>query len=307
MTTEVLATSSFSLPDCIHDLRWRIDAALEDSLRLSPGCPATLRQAMEYALLAPGKRIRPLLTLLAAQACGGPVERALPAACAVEMVHAYSLVHDDLPAMDNDDYRRGRLTCHRQFGEALAILAGDALLTLAFDLLARCIRPEELAGRCCGILAEAAGACCLVGGQADDMATTGGPWTLEHLESIHRRKTGALILAAVRLGATVAAADHAARAALDDYGTRLGLAFQIADDLLDIRGDAAPPSDLPYEAAGKLTFPALLGVECSVTRVDELTREAGHALAVFGDVADPLRTLADYTCERARGAATVAG
>ena len=102
--------------------------------------------------------------------------------------------------MDNDDYRRGRLTCHRQFGEALAILAGDALLTLAFDLLARCIRPEELAGRCCGILAEAAGACCLVGGQADDMATTGGPWTLQHLESIHRRKTGALILAAVRLG-----------------------------------------------------------------------------------------------------------
>ena len=128
MTTEVLANSFFVLPDCIHDLRERIDAALEDSLRLSPGCPATLRQAMEYALLAPGKRIRPLLTLLAAQACGGPVERALPAACAVEMVHAYSLVHDDLPAMDNDDYRRGRLTCHRQFGEALAILAGDALL-----------------------------------------------------------------------------------------------------------------------------------------------------------------------------------
>ncbi len=150
-----------------------IETALSDYTDLSPGCPSRLREAMRYSLLAPGKRLRPLLALTAAEACGGDISAAMPAACAVEMVHAYSLIHDDLPAMDDDDLRRGRPTCHKVFGEALAILAGDALLALAFEVLAGGVRPAEAAARCCAALAAAAGPCQLVGGQAEDMARKG--------------------------------------------------------------------------------------------------------------------------------------
>ena len=147
----------------------RINAALDAGTRLGDGCPERLCEAMRYSLLAPGKRVRPMLVLLAAEACGGEIEAAMPAACAVEMVHAYSLVHDDLPALDNDDLRRGRPTCHKAFDEPLAILAGDALLTLAFEVLAKGIEPPAVAAACCAALAEAAGACNMVGGQADDV------------------------------------------------------------------------------------------------------------------------------------------
>jgi len=179
-------TSDALLTEYADQLRARIDAALRTYVELTDGCPAELREAIEYSLLGPGKRLRPMLVLMACQACGGAIEAALPAACAVEMIHAYSLVHDDLPAMDNDDLRRGRPTCHKKFGEAMAILAGDALLTLAFEVLAKKVLPPELAAACCAELAAAAGACNLVGGQVDDMqagSTTGGLDSRSHCGS----------------------------------------------------------------------------------------------------------------------------
>jgi len=256
---------------------------------------------MRYSLLAPGKRLRPLLTLLAAEACGGTVEAAMPAACAVEMVHAYSLVHDDLPAMDDDDLRRGRPTCHKVFGEAMAILAGDALLTLAFATLAKGMRPTELAGACCGALAEAAGACHLVGGQADDIS--GGPApTVEALESMHRRKTGAMIAVSLALGAMTARADCHATEALAEYGRCVGLAFQIVDDLLDVHGDEGAMGKRVQKDAedGKLTFPGLLGIDASRRRAEQLIAEACNALAPLGSRAASLEALARYVVERNR-------
>ncbi len=245
-----------SLASIADRLGQPIDAALREYTCLTPGCPEPLRDAMRYSLLAPGKRIRPMLVLLAAEACGGTIAKAMPAACAVEMVHAYSLIHDDLPAMDDDDLRRGRPTCHRVYGEAMAILAGDALLSLAFQVLAEHVRPASAAAACCAALAEAAGPCHLVGGQADDiladaMEQGAGSRELEekadsqlpaprsslqHLESIHARKTGAMIRVSLRLGGMTAAASDDQLQALDDYGRRLGLAFQVTDDLLDVRG-----------------------------------------------------------------------
>ncbi|HPP52893.1 MAG TPA: polyprenyl synthetase family protein, partial [Thermoguttaceae bacterium] len=317
-------------------------------------CPEILHEAMHYALLGPGKRLRPMLVLLAAEACGGEPQRAMPAACAVEMVHAYSLVHDDLPAMDNDDLRRGRPTCHKVFGDALAILAGDALLTLAFETLAKGISPPERAALCCTVLAEAAGRAGLVGGQVDDLvaqkhpslpskvfyennsfgeeasesASTdcrshptgretpsasphvntitgrkGNPLSaVEYLESIHRRKTGAMILASLRLGALAAGASAAEEQMLADYGQALGLAFQIVDDLLDVRGEESQVGKrLRKDAAqGKLTFPGLLGQEESLRRAQRLADEAVEAVSPMGDRACRLQALARYVLERTR-------
>ncbi len=288
-----------------------IDAALDEHSRPNEGCPAALSDAMRYSLLAPGKRLRPWMVLSAAEACGGNVEAAMPAACAVEMVHAYSLIHDDLPAMDDDDLRRGRPTCHKQFGEALAILAGDALLTLAFEVLARELKPEALAGRCCLELALAAGSAALVGGQADDLAAeTGSGLTagdvaagdVAKLEAIHRRKTGAMFLVSLRLGGMCAAASSEQLTALDAYGKGIGLAFQIVDDLLDAGGDEkAVGKRLNKDAdRGKLTFPRVLGIEASRRRAGELIAEALSALACFGSAAEGLEALARYVLERNR-------
>jgi geranylgeranyl diphosphate synthase type II len=221
-------------------LRPAIDSALASYVQFDDGCPPHLAEAIRYALLAPGKRLRPQLVLMATEACGGSIEEALPAACAIEMVHAYSLVHDDLPAMDDDDLRRGRPTCHKVFGEATAILAGDALLTRAFELLASEIQPPDVAARCCAVLGRAAGATALVGGQAADLqradskGNNGRESDLPAIESIHRRKTGALFVAALELGAVVARANTEQEAALLAYGKNVGLAFQITDDLLDV-------------------------------------------------------------------------
>ncbi|MFV2070594.1 MAG: polyprenyl synthetase family protein, partial [Pirellulales bacterium] len=216
----------------------RIERALDAYTHFPADCPAPLAEAIRYSLLGPGKRLRPRMVLLAAEACGGSVETALPVACAVEMVHAYSLIHDDLPAMDDDELRRGRPTCHRAFGEALAILAGDALLALAMEVVARDIRPGATAARCCAELAHAAGATALVGGQAADLAGCSEQDGVEQLEAIHRRKTGAMFRVSLRLGGLVAGADEQHLEALDTYGTNVGLAFQITDDLLDVAGDA---------------------------------------------------------------------
>jgi geranylgeranyl diphosphate synthase type II len=238
--------------------------------------------------------------LLAAEACGGDAQAALPAACAVEMIHAYSLVHDDLPAMDDDDLRRGRPTCHKAFGEATAILAGDALLTLAFEVLARDVRPAAVAARCCAVLAHAAGATELVGGQADDLAGQFSAGGVEALEAIHRRKTGAMFLASLQLGGIVAGADGEQLHALAEYGRALGLAFQITDDLLDVRGDASTMGKRAGKDSdrGKLTFPGLLGIEESTRRATALVEQACAALRPFEPRAEGLQALAQYVLLR---------
>ncbi len=240
-----------SLQASWNAMRLQIEAALERAVQLSGECPPRLREAMAYSLLAGGKRLRPVLVLMACEACGGDIEAAIPAACAIEMIHTYSLIHDDLPAMDDDDYRRGRLTNHKVFGEAMAILAGDGLLTLAFEIMARDVRPAAVAAACCADLAFAAGACGMVGGQVADLEAesqstsrvplneadpqTRAAYAVE-LEAIHRRKTGRLIRSALTLGGRIAQADVATLGVLDHYGTCIGLAFQIADDVLDVTG-----------------------------------------------------------------------
>jgi geranylgeranyl diphosphate synthase type II len=286
--------------DQLRPLRDRIDARLSAYTELPSDCPASLREAIRYSLLAPGKRLRPQLVILAAESCGGAELSALPAACAVEMIHAYSLIHDDLPAMDDDDLRRGRPTCHRAFGEAQAILAGDALLTLAFEVLAKDIQPPAVAARCCAELARAAGAVGMVGGQSDDISGALAEGGLEGLERVHRRKTGAMFNVSLRLGGLVAGANDEQLAALEGYGEQLGLAFQIVDDLLDVSGDEAIVGKRLHkdENQGKLTFPGLLGVEESSDRAARLIAGACAALVPLGSPAGRLEALARYVLER---------
>ena len=262
---------------------------------------------MAYSLLSEGKRLRPILVLLACEVCEGDLESAMPAACAIEMVHTYSLIHDDLPAMDDDDLRRGRPTCHRQFDEATAILAGDALLTLAFDVMARRIEPADVAAACCSDLAAAAGACGMVGGQMADLegessAAPNRGGALEELESIHRRKTGRLLSTALILGARVSGAPPDTLLRLKNYGEAVGLAFQIADDLLDIRGNAAKMGKNVRKDAqhGKLTYPAVLGVRDSEARALSLVQAACDELQPFDEKGRTLEALARYVIERDR-------
>lgn len=282
--------------------RAMVDEALASRVRFGDGCPERLAEAVRYSLLAPGKRLRPILVLMAAEACGGRCEAAMPAACAVEMVHAYSLIHDDLPAMDDDDLRRGRPTCHRAFDEATAILAGDALLTLAFETLAEEVQPPRIAARCCSVLAKACGACGMVGGQADDMAEASVEQSLQRVESIHARKTGALIIASLQLGALVAGADESPAGVLARYGERLGLAFQITDDLLDVRGDVSRVGKRLGKDSerGKATFPALLGIQESHRRAERLVEEACDALGPLEGKGAGLEALARCVLERNR-------
>ncbi len=255
---------------------------------------------MSYSLLAPGKRLRPLLTLLACEACGGDEKAALTAGCAVEMIHTYSLIHDDLPAMDDDDTRRGRPTSHKKFGEALAILAGDALLTLSFEILTEAY-PAKTASACCAELAKGAGCAGMVGGQVDDLALekqSGG--NLETLELVHQRKTGALIQTALCLGAIVAEAERDLLERFRTYGRCLGLAFQIVDDLLDVEGDAEAMGKSVKKDAdrGKLTYPGLLGIEESRKRAEQLCQEACEQVPNQGKPGERLRQLARYVVER---------
>ncbi|HUY93085.1 MAG TPA: farnesyl diphosphate synthase [Pirellulales bacterium] len=306
-------SSATSFEHYALEMRSQIEEALLRYCQTEPGCPEQLGEAMRYSLLAPAKRLRPLLVLMAAEACGGTVEAALPAACAVEMIHSYSLIHDDLPAMDDDDLRRGLPTNHKVFGEATAILAGDALLTRAFEVLANEIRPAETALACCSALGQAAGATALVGGQADDLsherdaeerAAYGESKAalLGELESIHARKTGALFLVSLRMGALTAGAGAEPLKMLEEYGRALGLAFQIADDLLDVGGNEQAVGKRVGKDAnrGKLTFPGLMGVEESRRRAERLIAEACDALAPLGPPAERLVMLARYVVERDR-------
>ena len=284
----------------------KIDAALDRYLPAADRLPASLHQAMRYSLLAGGKRLRPLLMIAACEAVGGKMERVLAAACAMEMIHTYSLIHDDLPAMDDDDYRRGRLTNHKVFGEATAILAGDALLTQAFILLATEVSADagNAADRLRGlqIIASAAGSLGMVGGQVVDMESEGKAVELPLVEYIHTHKTGALILASLQVGAIFGGANNSAFAALTRYGECAGLAFQIADDILDIVGEQSMiGKDVGSDVQrGKATYPALLGLAESRRRAQELRNLAIEALASFGEEAEPLRALVCFIIDRSR-------
>ena len=224
-------TEQLAFQDVAAEYKQQVDQQLDQLTRYPAGSPAVLTEAIRHSLLSAGKRLRPILVLMAARACGQQQEAVLEAACAVEMIHTYSLIHDDLPAMDDDDLRRGLPTCHAVYGEANAILAQ------AFEVISAMPAPAEVVVRWSQELAAAAGGCQLVGGQVDDLAAEQGLRTLEQLESIHRRKTGAMFRVALRLGGIIARASDEQITALDTYGDRMGLAFQVTDDLLDHAGD----------------------------------------------------------------------
>lgn len=296
-------------------MQQRIDATLrETTSSLLQHSPAALVAAIEYSLFAPGKRLRPLLTLLACEATDGNISTALPAACAVEMVHTYSLIHDDLPAMDDDDLRRGQPTCHKKFGEVLGILAGDALLTLAFEVIGQGCEPI-LAAVSSLELARGAGASGMVGGQvldlqaSGDLPVNGSDLASEHgLESIHRAKTGALFRSALRMGVHASQADRNARSQTDElewidrYAQAFGLAFQVTDDLLDVESSADRTGKNVGKDAGrgKVTYPGLLGVPASRDKAKSLVEQAQAAANALGPRAEPLAELAHYLMQRDR-------
>lgn len=280
----------------------RVEAALD---RLTPSesvAPATIHRAMRYSLFAGGKRIRPILCLQAAAAVSDAAPGALEAGCALEMMHTYSLIHDDLPALDNDDFRRGKATCHKVFGEAMAILAGDALCTLAMQTL---VRIERLAAAAKVALLEelsfgggTVGG--MIGGQVADIEGAGQPATAELLESIHRAKTGALLRASVRMGGICAGADAAQLERLSNYGEHVGLAFQIVDDILDVEepSEALGKTAGKDAAQGKITFPAVYGLEESRCMAQEECTRAHAALEIFGARAQRLHEIADLIVQR---------
>nr|WP_242521476.1 farnesyl diphosphate synthase [Motiliproteus sp. SC1-56] len=281
--------------------RQRVDAHLEALVARSEAAPR-LQAALRYSLFNGGKRLRPILVYATNQALGGNSEAADAAACAVECIHAYSLVHDDLPAMDDDDLRRGQPTCHIAFDEATAVLAGDALQALAFEALSdpRDELPSTTQLAMVRTLARASGDKGMVAGQVVDTQAAGGPMTLEALETMHALKTGALIRASVTLGALSAGADTAALKALERYAEAIGLAFQVQDDILDIESDTQTlgkrqGADI---ARDKPTYPALLGLEEAKAKARKLQATAIEALAPFNDRAGLLRAIAAYIIER---------
>ncbi len=294
---------SFDLKAYLEAHRVIVDAALDRVLPSEEIVPVNLHRAMRYSVLAPGKRLRPTLVIAGAEAVGGAAEAVLDTACALELIHAYSLIHDDLPAMDDDDYRRGRLTNHKVFGEAMAILAGDALLTLAFRLVAdnaaRLADPRTVA-RVVADVADAAGTDGMVGGQVIDIESEGKDVGADTLEYIHRHKTAALIRVSLTAGATLAGGTPAQIDAVRRAGESLGLAFQIVDDILDVEGSLAElgktaGSDVRKK---KVTYPALLGLDASKRKARGLIDETKRLLEPLGPPAEPIRALADFVFER---------
>lgn len=293
--------------DFLTELKIRagvIDEALERYLPLPEVYPPVIHEAMRYSVFAGGKRLRPVLTMAAAEAAGGEPARVLPAACAIELIHTYSLIHDDLPAMDNDDFRRGKPTSHRVFGEAIAILAGDALLTLAFELMAKNF-PDDPAdsARVLRVVAEIAGAAGtrgMIGGQVADILFADQEIDPATLEYIHRHKTGALYRAAVRSGAILAGAGDDVLRSLTEYAEYLGLAFQIKDDILDVEGDQARlgkpvGSDKRNK---KATYTGLFGLDRAKEKARQAVAAAVRALENFDRRADFLRELAKFVIVR---------
>ncbi len=298
----VASTPSDSLQAFLSAASARVEAALERGLPAVHIQPRHLHEAMRYAVLGGGKRIRPALVYGVGEILGVPAEKLDSAACALECIHAYSLVHDDLPAMDDDDLRRGRPTCHKAFDEATAILAGDALQSLAFQLLARDVNlPEGARLKMIETLALAAGSRGMAGGQALDLAAEGQEIDLAQLELIHIHKTGALIRASVRLPVlAVHDEDSEAGNRLDRYAKCLGLAFQVQDDLLDVEGDGTitGKGQGKDQRAGKATYPSLIGLEAAHRTARELMEEALESLGTFDHRADPLRDLARFVVQR---------
>jgi geranylgeranyl diphosphate synthase type II len=278
-----------------------VDKALGRFLPKATVKPATLHKAMRYSLFAGGKRLRPILALAAAEACGGSIEAALPHACAVECVHTYSLIHDDLPCMDDDDLRRGRPTNHKVFGEGVAVLAGDALLTVAFEILSHAT-PTRRYDMTALIreLAVAAGSLWLIAGQVLDLEGEGKPTSPRDLKFIHQSKTAALLTASIRLGAMSANATETKLNALTDFGQSLGLAFQVIDDILDVTqtSEKLGKSAGKDVAAQKATYPAVFGLEKSRAEAQRLTQAARAAVKPFGKDSAPLLALADYLLSR---------
>ena len=290
----------------LQEQRQRVEQALHQYMLAAEGDFAAHIETMRYSLFVGGKRVRPILCLAAARCVShdaGTIELLLPAACALECIHTYSLIHDDLPAMDNDDLRRGQPTCHKKFGEAEAILAGDGLLTYAFELISSNRFPglaPEIRLRQTALLAQAAGSHGMVGGQFLDIASEQQEIPFERLKTIHRSKTGALIKAAVQMGAIGGGANETQLAALTEYGSAVGLAFQIADDLLDVTASTEQLGKTAGSDAGlgKATYPAFFGVAKTRLLAAEAAERAAAALEAFDERAEPLRALAQYIVSR---------
>lgn len=302
MTASVLAREP-GFDSRFDEYRARIERVLDSRLPPAGTEPRSLHDAMRYATLDGGKRMRPLLCYATAETLALAPEAVDEAACAVELIHAFSLIHDDLPAMDDDALRRGRPTVHKAFGVATAILAGDALQTLAFQVLASAKSPPAAREAMLRELAAAAGSLGMTGGQAMDLEAEGKRLDLPHLEELHRRKTGCLIRASVMMAcATDTRVEDRTRAALDAFAEKIGLAFQIRDDLLDVTGDQAVVGKTHGADAAhhKSTFPALLGVRAAEQRCDAIYTEALRALEPLGEAARPLRCMADHLVHRDR-------
>jgi geranylgeranyl diphosphate synthase type II len=293
--------TAFDMDAFLADRTRAVNRALDRFIPSEKTRPATIHRAMRYSLFAGGKRMRPALLLAAAQACGGSEADALPLACAVECIHTYSLIHDDLPAMDNDDFRRGKPTNHKVFGEGIAILAGDALLTQAFEIAAQCKKfPRHPHAEIILEIARAAGSLQLVGGQVADLEGEHKKLSVAQLRYIHERKTSALLCCSVRLGGMSANCPPAQLAALTDFGYNVGLAFQIIDDILDV----TQTSEQLGKTAGKdvaeqkATYPAIVGLEKSRRIAAQLTARAFAALEIFKGRAVALQALAEFLLKR---------
>lgn len=300
-----MSSSALSLKAYLTSRQKQVDAQLRRSLPPARTRPATVHEAMRYSVFAGGKRLRPILCLAAAEACGGDqaAEEALPLAAAVEVLHTYTLIHDDLPCMDDDDFRRGRPTCHKVYGEGIAVLAGDALLTLAFDLVAQAKAwPRYRTSTLVRELADAAGSRKLIGGQVLDLEGEGHDTqvTPSQLRFIHESKTAALLTTSIRFGGMAANCTPRQIEALTTFGHSLGLAFQVIDDILDVTqsSEKLGKSAGKDEASGKSTYPALFGLEKSRQEAARLTRKSHEALSILGNKADRLRQMADYLLDR---------
>jgi len=295
--------ANFDLKAYLLDKRRIIDGALENYFPKADGLTADLIDAMRYSLFAGGKRLRPILCMAGAEMVGGEGRNTLPVACALEMIHTYSLIHDDLPLMDDDDLRRGKPTNHKVFGDAIALLAGDGLLTEAFSLMASPhageIPPDRLL-EAIRMISLAAGHGGMVGGQVVDMQWEGKEADLETVKFLHTHKTGALITASVTSGAVVGGAGESQVQSVLSYGKKIGLAFQISDDILDVEGDSETMGKTAGadEEKGKSTYPSVLGMDESKKIQSDLVQEAVQELKAFGEKAEPLRQIAYYIIER---------
>jgi geranylgeranyl diphosphate synthase, type II len=301
--SESKSKSSFDLQTFLTASTESVNAALDRFLPSEKTKPATIHESMRYSLFAGGKRMRPALVLAAAAACGGQEADALPLACAVECIHTYSLVHDDLPAMDNDDYRRGKLTNHKVFGEGIAVLAGDALLTQAFEIAAQAQGwPRYSHQQLILELAQASGSLQLIAGQVADLEGEGKKTSVAQLRYIHERKTSALLCCSVRLGGMSANCTSAQLKALTDFGYHVGLAFQVIDDILDV----TQTSEKLGKTAGKdtkaqkATYPSIVGLEKSRRIAEQLTNKAFASLKIFKGRAEALEALAEFLLKRDR-------